>query len=196
MDSLIEKYCAQYISCYENHDMSDIRDVVNAIQHIIDEKPEMILDANVEALIPLVMITTEFDMGDAAIEMAYYVALKALKQAEVQNDKKNIKIYVQLCLVYITEHYETLNRLLIIMRPRIPFYHLDCQLHSFSKIYQQFLSISEQEYIQDKIKKICYYQLQDIDKADEICNTSVTDFINSYEHRMKDRKRENEYLYF
>ena len=75
MNTPIEKYCAQFISCYEGHDEQGMNDAVNGAYLTILTRPEMILRVDLEAVVPLAMMVSDYDMGMESIEMAYYVVL-------------------------------------------------------------------------------------------------------------------------
>ncbi len=190
MNSIVESTIEEFINCYEQGNHHGIAQCTRTMSRIIRDKPELFLDANPYKAYPLLMMATECNMGEDAIAISYYLVLKAYVNSISSQDNKLIGTYLLMCITCILEHYHLLNGILVNMHPRIPFYHLDCQLQSLSRKYAQHISYTEQQMLKSKTEATCTFGWIDSEKADEVCNTSIKEYILDFERYLNERKFE------
>lgn len=186
MNNPIEKYCAYFISCWQQNDKQGMDEAVNGVYRAINSGPEMILDAYLEGVTPLVMMATEYNLGANAVKMAYYVISKLWFKTREQNDPQFFETVLGMGIAFILRNYDALNHILIAIEARIPFYHLDCQLQSFYSAYCENLSYSEKETLRQQIQECCHFGWQNKDTVDHITAISLAEFIESYESQLKE----------
>ena len=185
MNTPIEKYCSLFVSSYERQDVQGMNEAANGVYRSIIAGPEMILCADLETVLPLIMIVSEYEMGENAIKMAYYVVLKTFKEAQKQGEKSLIESHVEICIAFMLDNYDSLSHILIAMGQHDANYNLDCQLQAFYRIYCNYISFSKQNYVKNKVEKRCISEWQNPKTADALSESSISDFIENYEYRLK-----------
>lgn len=194
--NIIESTIAEFMNCYEQGDHHGIARCTRTMSRIIKDKPELFLETDPRKTYPLVMMVTECNMGEDAIAIAYYLVLKEYCISVEFDDHEFLKTTLLMCITCIIEHYHALNAILIRMHPRIPFYHLDCQIQSFYRKYVDYISYTEQEMLRSRVTNCCACGWIDPIRSNEICNSSVKEYIADFERYLIEIKIEKEsFLY-